>query len=198
MIVFKGNLTNIEIPLNLFNFIMMLCEFLFCLSLALIISVPLMCIITSFSTSALLKEYYLIGECYAPNRSVFIRNLDLKLRVLPFYSIGFGMPLLFVSDLWLFLENPEHSEGCFLWVGITLFIAGGLDSIISLKGHRNIFKTIISRCRTEQEEAMSDKGSFLRQFMNGNISMRMFLMAFGIASMVLYGLIWFDNSSNSF
>ena len=176
----------------------MLYEFLFGLSLVLIISVPMMCIIASISTSALLKEYYLIGVSFAPNRSVFIRNLDLKLRVLPIYSIGFGIPLLFVSDLWLFLENPYYSEGCFLWIGITLFIAGGLDSVIPLKGHRNIFKTIISRCRTEQEEAISDKGSFLRQFMNGNISMRMFLMAFGIASMAMYGLIWFDNVSISF
>ena len=176
----------------------MFSEFLLCLSLVLIISVPLMCIIASFSTSAILKEYYLTSALYALNRSVFIRNLDLKLRVLPFYSIGFGMPLLFVSDLWLFLENPEHSEGCFLWIGLILFIAGGLDFIIRLKGHRNIFKTIISRCRTEQEEAMSDKGSFLRQFMNGSISMRMCLVAFGIASMALYGLIWFDNVSKSF
>ena len=172
----------------------MLCQIIYCLSLVLIISVPLMCIIASFSTSALLKEYYLTGESYAPNRSVFIRNLDLKLRVLPFYSIGFGMPLLFVSDSWLFLENPYYSEGCFLWIGITLFIAGGLDFVIRLKEHRNIFKTIISRCRTEQEEAMSDKGSFLRQFMNGNISMRMFLMSFGIASMLLYGIISLENA----
>ena len=176
----------------------MFCKFLFCLSLVLIISVPLMCIIASFSTSALLREYYLTGLSYVPNRSVFIRNLDLKLRVLPFYSIGFGMPLLFVSDLWLFLENPYYSEGCFLWIGITLFIAGGLDFIIRLREHRNIFKTIISRCKNEQEKVMSDKGSYLRQFMNGSISMRMFLMAFGIASMTLYGIIWFDNSLPSF
>ena len=176
----------------------MLCEFLFCLSLALIFSVPLMCIIISFSTSALLKEYYLRGVSYAPNRSVFIRNLDLKLRVLPFYSMGFGIPLLFVSDLWLFLENPYYSEGCFLWSGIILFIVGGLDFVIRLKGHRNIFKTIISQCKNEQEEVMSDKGSYLRQFMNVSISMRMFLMAFGIASMLLYGLIWFDKAFISF
>ena len=176
----------------------MLLEFLFCLSLVLIISVPLMCIIASFSTSVLLKEYYLRGVLYAPNRNVFIRNLDLKFRVLPFYSIGFGIPLLFVSDLWLFLENPYYSEGCFLWIGITLFIVGGLDFIIRLKGHRNIFKTIISRCRTEQKEVMSDKESYLRKFMNGSISMRMFLMAFGIASMLLYGIISLDNASSSF
>ena len=176
----------------------MFSEFLFCQSIVLIISVPLMCIITSFSTSALLKEYYLRGVSYAPNRSVFIRNLDLKLRVLPFYSIGFGMPLLFVSDLWLFLENPYYSEGCFLWIGLILFIAGGLDFIIRLKGHRNIFKGIVTRCQMEQKEVMSDKGSYLRQFINGSISMRMFLMAFGIASMLLYGCIWFDNSSYSF
>lgn len=176
----------------------MLCQIIYCLSLVLIVSVPLMCIITSFSTSALLKEYYLTSALYAPNRSVFIRNLDLKLRVLPFYSIGFGIPLLFVSDLWLFLENPYYSEDCFLWIGITLFIAGGLDTIFRIKGYCNIFKTIISRCKNEQEEIMSNKGGFLRQFMNGNISMRMFLMAFGIASMLLYGCIWFDNSSYSF
>ena len=176
----------------------MLCQILFCLSLVLIISVPLMCIIASFSTSVLLKEYYLTSVSYAPNRSVLIRNLDLKLRVLPFYSIGCGIPLLLVSDLWLFFENPYYSEGCFLWIGITLFIAGGLDFVIRLKGHRNIFKTIISQCKNEQEEVMSDKGNYLRQFMNGSISMRMFLMAVGIASMVLYGLIWFDNVSISF
>lgn len=176
----------------------MLCQIIYCLSLVLIISVPLMCIIASFSTSALLKEYHLAGGLFITGRRVFIRNLDLKLRVLPFYSIGFGIPLLFVSDLWLFLENPYYSEGCFLWIGITLFIAGGLDFIIRLRGHRNIFKTIISRCKNEQQEIMSDKGSYLRQFMNGCISMRMFLMAFGIASMALYGLIWFDNAFTSF
>ena len=176
----------------------MLCQIIFCLSLVLIISVPLMCIIASFSTSALLREYYLTGVSFVPNRSVFIRNLDLKLRVLPFYSIGFGIPLLFVSDLWLFLENPYYSEGCFLWTGITLFLAGGLDTAIRLKEFGNIFKVIITRCREGQEEAMSDKRSFLRQFSNGNISMRMFLMAFGIASMLLFGIIWFDNAASCF
>ena len=176
----------------------MLCEFLFCQSIVLIVSVPLMCIIASFSTSTLLKEYYLRGVSYAPNRSVFIGNLDLKLRVLPFYSICIGMPLLFVSDLWLFLENSEYSDSCFLWIGIILFLVGGLDTVIRLKEYGNIFKGIVTRCQMEQEEVMSDKGSYLRQFINGSISMRMFLMAFGIASMALYGIIWFDNSSYSF
>ena len=176
----------------------MIFQILFCLSLVLIISVPLMCIIASFSTSALLKEYSLTGGLNVTHRSVFIRNLDLKLRVLPFYFIGLGIPLLFVSDLWLFLEKPEYSDSCFLWIGLILFLAGILDTAIRLKEYGNIFKTIISRCKNEQKEVMSDKGSYLRQFMNGNISMRMFLMAFGIASMLLYGIISLDNASSSF
>ena len=170
----------------------MLSQFLFCLSLVLIIFFPLLCILISISTSTLLKKYCVTEVLYLTERMILIQKWDLNLRVLPFYFIGTGMPVLFASDFLFFLENPDYSESIFLLTGIILLTVVFLNILIQSIEQGNLFQGIVAQCKKEQKEYLKDNGSILKQFINGSLSMRMFFMSIGIASLILYGILWID------